>query len=209
MQFDATVPTLRDRVVQMALKLVLEPLFESGFYPSSYGYRPGRRAQDAVAEIHRFTSGSLGYEWVVEADVEACFDRLSHSQILGEVGRRVGDRRVLRLVRAFLKAGVMRETGGLERTVAGTPQGGIASPLLANIALSALDRRYQADWREMSSYRGRRHYLRSRGHATWRLVRFADLCGHPHRSAYAESRVMPSGRCDRWSCGGLRSRSSA
>jgi RNA-directed DNA polymerase len=168
------VPALRDRVVQMALKLVLEPLFESGFYPSSYGYRPGRRAQDAVAEIHRFTSGSLGYEWVVEADVEACFDRLSHPQILGEVGRRVGDRRVLRLVRAFLKAGVMRETGDLERTVTGTPQGGIASPLLANIALSALDRRYEADWREMSRYRGRRHYLRSRGHATWRLVRFAD-----------------------------------
>lgn len=168
------IPTLKDRVVQMALKLVLEPIFETGFYPSSYGYRPGRRAQDAIAEIHRFTSGPSDYEWVIEADIEACFDRIDHAQLLGEVRRRIGDRRVLTLVRAFLKAGVMRETGRLERTVTGTPQGGIVSPLLANIALSALDRHYQADWAQMSYHGSSRQALRRKGHPTYRLVRYAD-----------------------------------
>jgi len=168
------IPTLKDRVVQMALKLVMEPIFETGFYPSSYGYRPGRRAQDAIAEIVHYTKAPSNYEWVIEADIEACFDRLSHSQILGEVRRRIEDKRVLALVRAFLKAGVMTASGRLERTVTGTPQGGIASPLLANIALSALDRRYRADWQEMSRYTGRRQYLRTQGHPTYRLVRYAD-----------------------------------
>jgi RNA-directed DNA polymerase len=166
------IPTLKDRVVQMALKLVIEPIFESGFYPSSFGYRPGRRAQDAIAEIHRFTTP--GYEWVVEADIEACFDQLAHSQILGEVRRRVADKRVLVLIRSFLRAAVMSETGRLERTVTGTPQGGIISPLLANIALSALDRQYEADWQETSRYRGQRRRLRSKGHASYRMIRYAD-----------------------------------
>lgn len=139
------IPTFKDRVVQMALKLVLEPIFEADFYPSSYGYRPARRAQDAIAEIVHFAQDPSAYEWVVEADIEACFDRIDHGQLMAEVGRRIGDRRVLVLIRAFLRAGVMRETGRLERTITGTPQGGIVSPLLANIALTALDRRYAAD----------------------------------------------------------------
>jgi RNA-directed DNA polymerase len=109
----------------MALKLVLEPIFEVGFYPSSYGYRPGRRAHDAIAEIVHFAHAPSDYEWVIEADIEACFDRIDHTQLMGEVRRRVEDKRVLRLVRSFLKAGVMTETGRLERTVTGTPQGGI------------------------------------------------------------------------------------
>ena len=165
------IPALRDRVCQMALKLVMEPIFESDFYPSSYAYRPGRRAQDAIEQIHHFTT--RGYMQIVEL-VEACFDELSHGLILGEVRRRISDKRVLALVRSFLKAGVMGETGRLERTVTGTPQGGIASPLLANIALSALDRQYQADWREMSRYQGRRQYLQRTGHPTYRLIRYAD-----------------------------------
>jgi RNA-directed DNA polymerase len=168
------IPTLKDRVVQMALKLVLEPIFETDFYPSSYGYRPGRRAQDAIAKIHRFTSNPCNYEWVIEADIEACFDRIDHAQLMGEVRRRIKDRRVLALVRAFLKAGVMRETGRLERTVTGTPQGGIASPLLANIALTALDRPYQADWQRMSRHASHRQALRRQGFPTYRLVRYAD-----------------------------------
>jgi RNA-directed DNA polymerase len=102
------------------------------------------------------------------------FDRLPHCLIGDEVRRRIADKRVLALVRAFLKAGVMTETGRLQRTVTGTPQGGIASPLLANIALSALDRHYQADWQEMSRYDGRRQYLQRTGHPTYRLVRYAD-----------------------------------
>src|SRR5438552_8185130 len=166
------IPTLKDRVAQMALKLVVEPIFESGFYPSSYAYRPGRRAQDAIAEIYLFAIHS--YAWIVETDIEACFDQLPHCLIVDEVSRRIIDKRLLALVRSFLKAGVMTETGRLERTVTGTPQGGIVSPLLANIALSALDRSYEDDWQEMSRYTGRRQYLRSRGHPTYRLVRFAD-----------------------------------
>ncbi len=168
------IPALRDTVVQMALKLVMEPIFESGFYPSSYGYRPGRRAQDAIAEIVHLTKHPSNYEWVIEADIEACFDRIAHSQLLGEVRRRIGDKRVLRLVRSFLGAGVMGETGSLERTVTGTPQGGIASPLFANIALTALDRRYQADWERMSWHGSSRQALRRQGYPTYRLVRFAD-----------------------------------
>jgi RNA-directed DNA polymerase len=156
----------------MALKLVLEPIFETGFYSSSYAYRPARRTQDAIAEIHHFTTRS--YEWIVETDVEACFDRLPHRLIFDEVRRRIKDKRVLALIRAFLKAGVMTETGRLERTVTGTPQGGIASPLLANIALSALDRQYQADWQEMSRYQGRRQFLQRTGRVTYRLIRYAD-----------------------------------
>ncbi len=168
------IPTLKDRVIQMALKLVLEPIFEADFYPSSYGYRPARRAQDAIAEIVHFAQDPSAYEWVVEADIEACFDRIDHGQLMAEVERRIGDRRVLTLVRAFLRAGVMRETGRLERTITGTPQGGIVSPLLANIALTALDRRYAADWAAVNRYPSQRGYLHRTGRPTYRLVRFAD-----------------------------------
>lgn len=168
------IPTLKDRVIQMALKLVLEPIFEADFYPASYGYRPGRRAQDAIAEIVHFTRTPSDYEWVIETDIEACFDQIDHARLLAELRRRIKDKRVLSLVRSFLKAGVMRETGRLERTLTGTPQGGIISPLLANIALSELDRHYQADWQAMSSYPGQRQHLRRRGQPTYRLCRFAD-----------------------------------
>jgi RNA-directed DNA polymerase len=193
------IPTLKDRVVQMALKLVLEPVFETGFYPSSYAYRPARRAQDAIAEIVHFTKAPSNYEWVIETDIEACFDRLPHRLIGDEVRRRIADRRVLALVRAFLKAGLMAETGRLERTVTGTPQGGIASPLLANIALSALDRHYQPDWQEMSRYTGRRQHLQRSGHPTYRLVRYADdlvvlVKGDPRAGAGA---ARPAGRVGR------------
>jgi RNA-directed DNA polymerase len=122
------IPALRDRVVQMALKLVLEPIFEVDFYVSSYGYRPGRRAQDAIAEIVHFANPPSSYAWVIEADVEACFDRLDHRVIMTEVGRRIGDRRVLALIRAFLRAGVLTKAGQLERRLTGTPQGGSRLP---------------------------------------------------------------------------------
>lgn len=168
------IPTLKDRVVQMALKLVLEPIFEADFYPSSYGYRPGRRAQDAIAEIVHFTKAPSDYEWVIEADIEACFDRIDHARLLAELRRRLKDKRVLRLLRSFLKAGVMRENGRFDQTLTGTPQGGIISPLLANIALSELDRQYEADWQAMSRYPGHRQYLRRQGKPTFRLCRFAD-----------------------------------
>lgn len=168
------ISTLRDRVVQQALKLVLEPIFDNGFYASSYGYRPGRRTQDAIAEIVHLGNHPARYEWVIEADVEACFDRLDRRAIMSEIERRVGDRRVLALLRAFLKAGVMTEAGRLERRITGTPQGGIISPLLMNVALDVLDREFEQRWAAMSRYPTHRQYLRRRGFATYRLVRYAD-----------------------------------
>ena len=170
------IPTTADRVVQAALKLVLEPIFEADFQPSSYGFRPRRRAQDAIAEIHHFVT--LGYHWVFEADIEACFDRIDHSALLQRIRGRVGDKRVLALVKAFLKAGVLTEDGLDQDTPTGTPQGGILSPLLANIALTVLDDHYQHKWdADVAGYRdpdGRRKHLRRKGGATYRLIRYAD-----------------------------------
>src|SRR5262245_61505730 len=120
------IPCIADRVVQAALKLVLEPIFEADFEPCSYGFRPRRRAQDAIAEIHYF--GTHGYHWVLDADIEAAFDNLSHSALLGRVRARVKDKRVLALVKAFLKAGVLTELGEYRDTWTGTPQGGIFTP---------------------------------------------------------------------------------
>ncbi len=131
------ISAVRDRVVQASLKLVLEPIFEADFLPCSYGFRPNRRAHDAVAEVRHFTSRT--YEWVVEGDIRSCFDEISHSALLGRVRARVGDKRVLALVKAFLKAGILDEDRVLRGTDAGTPQGSILSPLLSNVALSVLD----------------------------------------------------------------------
>ena len=133
------IPTLADRVVQASLKLVLEPIFEADFKPCSYGFRPNRRAHDAIAEIHSLASGASNYHWVLEADIKACFDEISHTALMERLRVRVKDKRVCALVKAFLKSGVLTELGDREDTFTGTPQGGILSPLLANIALSALD----------------------------------------------------------------------
>jgi RNA-directed DNA polymerase len=166
------IPTLRDRVAQMALKLIMEPIFEVDFYPSSYGYRPARRAQDAIAEIHHFTSRS--YEWVVEGDITACFDNVDHQILLGLVAERITDKKVLHLVRAFLRAGILRQHGGLTASLTGTPQGGVASPLLANIYLSVLDRHFHAIWEQDMSPPWRRQHRRRRGLPNYRLIRYAD-----------------------------------
>jgi len=166
------IPTVADRVVQAAVKLVLEPIFEADFQPCSYGFRPKRRAQDAIADIHFFTSRS--YEWIVEADIEACFDRIDHTALMSRVARRVGDRRVWTLVKSFLKAGVLTELGEREATYTGTPQGGILSPLLANIALSVLDEHFAHTWQTTMSTAMRRQTRRQKGLGTWRIVRYAD-----------------------------------
>jgi RNA-directed DNA polymerase len=125
------IPTIADRVVQAALKLVLEPIFEADFLPVSYGFRPKRRAHDAIAEIHML--GTNGYRWVLDAGIEAAFDCVSHSALLDRVRTRVKDKRVIALVKAFLKAGVLTELGQRRDTHTGTPQGGILSPLIFNI----------------------------------------------------------------------------
>jgi RNA-directed DNA polymerase len=165
------IPATMDRLVQACLVLVLEPIFEADFKPVSYGFRPNRRALDAIAEVQRFAT--QGYEWVFEADITACFDELSHCAILDRVWRRVGDKRVLGLVKAFLKAGIMVADGSLRDSDAGTPQGGIASPLLANIALTALDEHFCAKWNAHGSS-AKRIAHRKRGGATYRIVRYAD-----------------------------------
>jgi RNA-directed DNA polymerase len=168
------IPTIVDRVVQAALKLVLEPIFEADFAPVSFGFRPRRRAQDAIAEIHHF--GTRGYQWVLDADIEACFDSIDHAALMGRVRDRVKDKRVLALVKAFLKAGVFTELGENKDTPTGTPQGGILSPLLANIALSVLDEHLHGPWKPggAMSTESRRAGRRRKGLPNWRIVRYAD-----------------------------------
>ena len=166
------ISTVRDRVVQASLKLVLEPIFEADFRPCSYGFRPNHRVHDAVAEVRFFTSRT--YEWIVEGDIRACFDEISHPALLDRVRARIGDKRVLALVKAFLKAGILTEGGALKDTDTGTPQGSILSPLLSNVALAVLDEHFaQAPGGPACSDWTRAKRRRS-GLANHRLVRFAD-----------------------------------
>jgi RNA-directed DNA polymerase len=166
------IATVTDRVVQAALKLVLEPIFEADFQPCSYGFRPNRRAHDAIAEIQFYATH--GYEWVLEADIRACFDEIGHVPLMDRLRARIKDKRICALVKAFLKAGVMTADGDQEETYTGTPQGGILSPLLANIALSALDDQFMRQWQAQMGTDGQRRKRRKNGLGNWRLIRYAD-----------------------------------
>lgn len=148
------IPTIRDRVVQAACRLVIDPLFEADFLPCSYGFRVGRSAQQA----HRLITQTInrGHNWVIDGDIARYFDTIDHGRLRALVRQRVSDRRVLRLVRAWLKAGVLT-AGGHEPTEQGTPQGGVISPLLSNIYLHVLDQH----WQQHSAHLGT-------------LVRYAD-----------------------------------
>jgi RNA-directed DNA polymerase len=168
------IPTVTDRVVQASLKLVLEPIFEADFYPCSYGFRPNRRARDAVAEITLLTNGPRNYDWIVEGDIKACFDEISHPALMHRVRARIADKRVLDLVKAFLKAGILSEERMLRKTDAGAPQGAILSPLLSNVALSVLDE-YIAHAPGGPSLKPHERQKRARhGLARYRLIRYAD-----------------------------------
>ena len=176
------IPTLKDRLVQMALKLVLEPIFEADFYPTSYGFRPGRSTHDALARVrHKLNPTSAGpsrTRYMIEGDIKGCFDAIDHHVLMDRVRCRIRDRKVLRLVLAFLKADIMIE-GNRRHPVTGTPQGGIISPLLANVYLTAIDERYRR-WvpnprdktRERAQQRLQSDY--KRGRPGFYVVRYAD-----------------------------------
>ncbi len=181
------IPNVVDRVVMEAVRQVLEPLFEPTFHPSSHGFRPGRSCHTAVAEAGQHLQD--GYEWVVDVDLEKFFDRVNHQRLMARLSKRVSDRGLLVLISRLLTAKVVLPDGVVIATEEGVPQGSPLSPLLSNIVLDELDRE-----------------LARRGH---RFARYADLCGYPHRSAYAESRVMPRRRRDRCRWAGSGSKSSA
>jgi RNA-directed DNA polymerase len=168
------IPTVADRVVQASLKLVLEPIFEADFVSCSYGFRPNRRAHDAIAETLFLASKT--YEWVLEGDIAACFDEISHPALMDRVRARIGDKRVLALVKAFLGAGILTEGRAVKDTDTGTPQGGILSPLLANVALSVLDEHFAEAAGGTRSTTKQRWTRRQRGLPNYRLIRYADDC---------------------------------
>jgi len=163
------IPTTLDRFLQQAVMQVLQRQWDPTFSDHSYGFRPGRSAHQAVAQAQKHTAE--GYSWVVDLDLEKFFDRVSHDKLMGQIAKRVEDKRLLKLIRAFLNAGVM-ENGLVSPSVEGTPQGGPLSPLLSNLVLDELDRE-----------------LERRGH---RYVRYADDCNIYVRSERAGQRVMKS-----------------
>ena len=145
------IPTVKDRVVQAAMKQVLEPIFEADFYPVSYGFRPGKGVHGALEHLRvllrpRPTGSTvekrLPYQWAIEGDIKGCFDHIDHHGLMVRIRRRVSDSKVGRLIVAFLKAGILSREQ-FSRSEVGTPQGGILSPLLANIALSVIEERYE------------------------------------------------------------------
>jgi RNA-directed DNA polymerase len=158
-----------DRFVQQAVQQVLQKQWDPTFSEHSYGFRPGRSAQQAVAQAQQYIAE--GYGWCVDFDLEKFFDRVNHDKLMGQIAKRVGDKRLLKLIRAFLNAGVM-ENGLVSPSVEGTPQGGPLSPLLSNLVLDELDRE-----------------LERRGH---RFVRYADDSNIYVRSERAGQRVMES-----------------
>ena len=165
------IPTIRDRVVQMALKMLLEPIFESDFLNCSYGFRPGRRTMDAIATCYRLINPRNSYFWVIEGDIRSYFDRVNHEILLSLVARRIGDVKVLNLIGRFLKVGVM-EDQLFRRSPEGTPQGGILSPLLANIYLHELDQWWMKKYGELG--RHAKEWRRKQGQSNCIYVRYAD-----------------------------------
>lgn len=137
-----SIPAVRDRIVQAALKIVIEPVFEADFRPASFGFRPKKAAHDALQVL--LDESFRGKRWVMESDIANCFSAIPHHGLMSAVEERICDRKVLKLLRAMLASGVM-EDGALRRPVSGTPQGGVVSPLLCNVYLNRLDRAWETE----------------------------------------------------------------
>lgn len=165
------IPVIRDRVVQMLLKMLLEPIFESDFLDCSSGFRPGRRTMDCIATCYSLINSAHKYFWVVEGDIRKCFDRINHSILIELVERRIGDRRIIALIQRFLDAGIM-EDGLVNSTPEGTPQGAVISPLLANIYLHEFDLWWWNKVGKLSNYEKSKR--RRKREANFRLIRYAD-----------------------------------
>lgn len=185
------IPTLRDRVVQEMLRLILEPIYEGQFHHHSYGFRPTRSAHHAVARLHHLI-GRSAYHTAIEGDIRKCFDRIHHSHLLRLLRKTIRDERIVHMVKDMLKAGVM-EDGAWHITEEGTPQGGIISPLLANIYLNELDQFIAAKWEHLPVGERQRHQKRGTGQPCY-IVRYADdfvvLCkGSPQEAAQLKDEI--------------------
>jgi len=168
-----SIPSVRDRVVQAAVKIVLEPVFEADFLSCSFGFRPKRSAHDGLQVL--LDESFRGQQWVVETDVADCFGSIPHAGLMSAVEERISDRRLLALLRAFLRGGVM-EQGSVARPVTGTPQGGVVSPLLANVYLHRLDRAWRGGYGTLVRYADDALVMcRSRGQAVAALARLTEL----------------------------------
>jgi RNA-directed DNA polymerase len=165
------IPTLKDRVVQEMLRLILEPIYEAKFYAHSYGFRPFRSAHHAALRI-KDLAGRRGYNYAIEGDIRKCFDRIHHAKLLNILRKTIKDERLIRLIKEMLKAGVM-EDGAWHITDEGTPQGGIVSPLLANIYLNELDQFIYHKWGALDSKTRKRLTRRGEARPCF-LVRYAD-----------------------------------
>ncbi len=165
------IPTIADRVVQEMLRMLMEPIWESDFLDCSHGFRPGHRTMDCIAVFWAHANQLQKYYWVIEGDIRKCFDRIHHAKLMELVSKRVADRRILNLVEQFLKAGLL-EDGIFQETEAGTPQGGILSPLLANIYLNELDQWWWCNYGSKTHNEKRKRRTSGRTNAI--LTRYAD-----------------------------------
>jgi group II intron reverse transcriptase/maturase len=166
------IPTLLDRMVQNALRMILEPIWEADFSHNSYGFRPNRSTYDAIAYIgNRLTGNGSSYQWVIEGDIASYFDTIPDRRLIKAVKKRVADRDIRELLWKFLRAGVMHR-GEVQETLTGTPQGGIVSPLLANIYLHQLDRYMESNYLNLSLHE--RTKRRKQGKSNFLYVRYAD-----------------------------------
>ena len=164
------IPALRDRIVQEALRAILDPIYESDFHPHSYGFRKGRRTMDAIAVLMTMSNSRVKHYYVIEGDLHSYFDTVHHRTLMKLLRRRLKDRAVLDLIWKFLKSGVM-EGGLFARTDSGVPQGGVISPLLANVYLNEFDQWAAAQWELDRKARARR---RQAGLGNYKMVRYAD-----------------------------------